>query len=250
MTTRFHFVVLVSLGAAACTTAPPAPVTLPAPPPSAVALVDAMTATISAGKLPSHADILKVYLAFDGTRNGALGPREWRQASLVLFDAMDRNHDGVIERSEIGNNALIREAFPSFDEAREGKLTKQEFIELRDTIFRAADIDRNNYLTFVEYELLVLLRRTGWTDRNRDGHIEMSELGAMLARAFSLLDSNHDDVLTADETTLFAPANREAMDPNKTGRVTPEQLVNGYRFLLGADQVNRNLVARAVPLNR
>lgn len=246
MTARGPFIALISLATAGCSTTTPAPVAPPATTPATIALVAAMTATAASGKLPSHADILKVYLAFDGTRNGALGPREWRQASLVLFDAMDQNHDGVIVRSELGGNAMIREAFPSVDEARDGKLTREEFVDLRATIFRAADIARNDFLTFAEYELLVLLRRTGWTDR--DGRIAMSELGAALARAFAILDADHDGALTGHETNLFSPASRDAMDPEKTGRITVDQLINGYRFLLGADQINRNLVARAVPL--
>jgi hypothetical protein len=38
------------------------------------------------------------------------------------------------------------------------------------------------------------------------------------------------------------------MDPEKTGRITLEQCVNGYRFLLGADDVSRNLKAGPVGL--
>jgi hypothetical protein len=247
MTLRLPAVTLLGLALVACTTAPPPP----APPvasSSTVALVAALTPTL--GVLPPHAATRSAYLAFDSTHNGALGPDEWRRASAALFSAADKNHNAAIEYAELGNNALVREGFPSFDTDRDGKLTLPEFLALRETILRAADIDGNAYITFVEYELLVLLRRTGWMDRNRDGRIQMFELGAILGRAFGLLDTDHDGRLSRGESGFLAPAHRAAIDPASTGLITPDQLVNGYRFLLGADQVNRNLVPRTVPLKK
>jgi len=241
MPTRVLFLALLGLATASCTTTAP-----PTAAPPTVALVAAMTAI--SGALPTHAEIRAAYDAIDTSGNGAIDQNEWRNASLALFAITDKNHDGVIERAEIGNNAMMREAFPSVDEGHNGKLTKDEFLELRATIFRAADIDHNDYITYVEYELLVLLRRTGWIDRDKDGRIEMSELRTVLEQAFKLLDANHDGALTGDETAFLAPAHLTAMDPKNTGRITLEQLINGYRFLLGADQVNRNVVSRGFTL--
>jgi Ca2+-binding EF-hand superfamily protein len=204
----------------------------------------AMTTATHNMAIPTHAEILATFLANDTTHNGAIDPNEWRTASRALFEITDKNHDGVIERAEVGDNALIREAFPDFAQGHDGKLTKQEFLDLRETIFHAADIDGNGYITFVEYEILVLLRRTGWVDRDKDGRIEMSELRTVLEQAFKLLDAKHDGALTGNDTELFAPESLAAMDPQHTARITLEQLINGYRFLLGADQVNRNFMPR------
>lgn len=226
----------------------PGEITIPLRWPLAILLVTA-AALAAPPPLPPAAAIRDAYRQLDTTGNGAVGLKEWQAASRALFAATDKNHDGVIERAELGANALIREAFPDAAAGAEGKLPRDRFHALRDTIFRAADIDRNDYITLVEYELLVLLRRTGWRDRNDDGRIAMSELREILARAFALLDADRDGTLTAAESAFLAPAHLAATDPKKTGRITLEQLINGYRFLLGADQVNRNVVPRAFPLH-
>lgn len=200
--------------------------------------------------LPNHREIRAAFDALDATRNGAISPAEWRTAGEILFKSSDRNHDGAIEQSEIGDNALMREAFPQIDQGHHGRLAQDEFLTLRAAIFRAADIDDNDYLTFVEYELFVLLRRTGWTDRNDDDRIAMSELRQVLGQAFSLLDADHDGVVDGDELEFFAPDHRAAMDPGHTGRISLDELINGYRFLLGADVENRNLTRRAVSFAR
>lgn len=207
-----------------------------------------MTATTHNGAIPTHVEILATFLANDTTQNSAIGLNEWRTASRALFEITDKNHDGVIERAEVGDNALMREVFSNLPQGHDGKLTKQEFLDLRETIFRAADIDHNGYIAFVEYEILVLLRRTGWVDLDKDGRIEMSELRTVLERAFQLLDANHDGALTGNDMELLSPESLAAMDPKHTGRITLEQLINGYRFLLGADQVNRNVTPRGYPL--
>jgi Ca2+-binding EF-hand superfamily protein len=201
------------------------------------------------GPLPTHAEIRAAFDPLDANHDGTISRSEWRAKSEMLFAALDKNHDRFVDRAEMGANQMLREAFPEADAKGDGRLSQAEFIRLREIIFRAADIDRDDKISFVEYELLVLLRRTGWRDRNEDGRIEMSELSEALAQAFPLIDTNLDGVLQGEECAFLAPAHREAMDPEKTGRITLRQFINGYRFLLGADQVNRNIVPRAVPLS-
>ncbi len=201
------------------------------------------------GPLPTHAEIRAAFDSLDSNHDGTISQTEWRTKSELLFATLDKNHDGFVDRVEIGANQMLLETFPEVDAKGDGRLSRPEFIRLRDIIFRAADIDRDDQISFVEYELLVLLRRTGWHDRNQDGRIEMSELNEALEQAFPLLDTNLNGVLAGEECAFLAPAHREAMDPKKTGRITLRQFINGYRFMLGADQINRNLVPRTTPLS-
>lgn len=200
--------------------------------------------------LPSHAETRANFALLDTSGNLAISLTEWRAATAALFESTDTNRDGYIDQGELGSNVLARETFPSVDGGRDGRLSKREFRAFREVIFRTADIDRNDYITFVEYEILVILRRMGWKDRNRDGRIAISELTAVLTRAFPWLDLNRDEVLTGNELKFLAPAHLEAMDPRRTGRVTLIAMINGYRIGLGADQVNRNIVPRGMPLPR
>jgi len=212
-----------------------------------LAVLGVSTALAASGPLSTHAEIAAAFHALDSNGSGAIFPDEWRAASLALFAALDKNHDGLIERAEIDDNALVRDTLPTTADGQNAKLTKDEYLEWRDTIFNDADIERAGYLTFVEYELLVVMQRTGWSDTDHRGHVEMSDLRGVLEQAFKLLDVNHDGVLTGDETAFLAPAHLSVMDPKKSGRITLGQLINGFRFLLGADEVNRNVESGASP---
>jgi hypothetical protein len=190
--------------------------------------------------LPTAQQLQAMFHEIDASGNGAIDAREWRDASVRLFQLTDLNHDDILDETELAANARLRAAYPNLGTFRRGVIAREEFMALRDGMFRGGDIDRNDYVSAVEYEILLLARRTGWNDRNRDERINMSELRDILFGAFIILDVDGDGWLSAAETPFLSPRNRAEMDPEQTGRISRDQLVNGYRWLLGADTTNKN----------
>lgn len=200
-----------------------------------------LVAPASPAALPTHAEIRSAFDALDTSRNGAVSFTEWGAAGDMLFWRLDVNGDGVLFPNEVGDSALMLEMFPKADQTRDGRLSRAEFGRLRGLIFQIADVDHNDYIAFAEYELLVLLRRSGWEDKSGYGRILPSKLRALLKRSFPPLDVNGDGVLTGDEAGFFAAAHRKAMDPKGTGRITLDQIYKAYRWLVGFDMRNHNL---------
>lgn len=130
--------------------------------------------------------------------------------------------DGYVTSAEVGTNAILREALPAFAANHSGRLSRPEFVALRRTISEGTDISPHDYLTFAEYELLILMRRSGWADRNHAGWIQMPELQAVLTSALTLLNRNQDGVITGEERAFFSPAHLQAMDLARTGSITLE----------------------------
>jgi hypothetical protein len=52
-------------------------------------------------------------------------------------------------------------------------------------------------------------RKFGRLDRNRDGYLDRSEIGAFVARRFARLDANGDGVLTRSERAAHRQARRQ-----------------------------------------
>lgn len=181
-----------------------------------------------------------MFSAIDRSGNGAIDAFEWREASERIFQLTDLNQDNILDETELAQNARLRAAYPELGTIRRGVIGRTEFITMRQTLFYAGDIDRNDYISPVEYEILVLVRRAGWNDRNADERINMSELRTILGSAFMKLDTDADGILSMEETPFLSPQHRAEMDPEGTGRISREQLLNGYRWLLGADTSNKN----------
>lgn len=187
---------------------------------------------LAAAALPPAADIRKDFTALAGTASPrSIDREEWEAASFSLFQATDRNKDNFLDASELENS---REALAAADENRDGKLSVTEFMQLRRAIFKAADMDRDEMLTYFEFELLVLLGQTGWTDTNRNGRIEVSELKEALAQAFAKLDTNHDGKLTQEEAAYMGAMQWRMGDSDQNGSLTAEEFTRGYLMSLGA----------------
>jgi len=129
-------------------------------------------------------------------------------------------------------SAIAQDTFLRADTDHDGRLSVSEFMELRRAIFRIADIDRDDNLTYVEYELLIVMEQVGWTDRNHDGRIELSELRESLGKAFEQLDPNHDGQLSPAEAVFMPEREFKRFDRNHDGQLSAEEFVNGYRTAL------------------
>ena len=181
---------------------------------------------------PRAAQIRAAFVQIDVTHNGAINPDEWDRASFALFAAADKNNDNFIDPGELTASAIAQDTFLRADTDHDGRLSVSEFMELRRAIFRIADIDRDDNLTDVEYELLIVMEQVGWTDRNHDGRIELSELRESLAKAFEQLDSNHDGRLSPAEAVFMPDREFKRFDRNHDGQLSAEEFVDGYRIAL------------------
>ena len=182
----------------------------------------------AAQAVPGAGEISAAFTAMDTSGNGAISRAEWEQASFALFHAADKNGDNFLTPGELGGSTITQDTFMAADEDRDGKLSVAEFMRLRRALFVAADIDHNENLTRIEYELLTLLSRTGWSDRNHNGRIEPSELRESLVQAFGRLDEDHDGFLSPAELAYMTPARCERFDENHDGKLTQDEFVTGY----------------------
>lgn len=186
-------------------------------------------ASSAAAPLPAAAQIKTAFDALDSSRNGAINGAEWDRASFVLFRSFDKNNDDAIDREELKATSIAPDTFRRIDLDQDDRLNAGEFTEHRRTLFLIADIDRNDYLSPVEYELFIIMERTGWQDANQNGRVELSELTSSLNRAFDDLDQNRDGALQLAEAAFMRPAALTRYDGNRDGELSREEFVAGYR---------------------
>ncbi len=186
----------------------------------------------AARAFPAAAQIKTAFAAIDTSKNSALSVEEWDAASFALFRAADKNNNNVIDAAELQGSTIAQDTFLRADTDRDGRLSVGEFMELRRTIFRVADIDRDEFLGFVEYELLIVMEQVGWTDRNQNGRIELSELGDSLDKAFEVLDTDRDRQLSAEEATHMPADWLKKFDTDANGKLSPQEFIAGYRTTL------------------
>lgn len=195
---------------------------------AALSLVAVRTAVVAA-PLPTAAQIKTAFDALDTSRNGAINGGEWDRASFALFRSFDKNNDDVIDREELKATAIAPDTFRRIDLDQDDRLNAGEFTEHRRALFLIADIDRNDYLSPVEYELFIIMERIGWQDTNQNGRVELSELTASLQKAFDELDENRDGALQLAEAAFMRPAALTRYDSNRDGALSREEFVAGYR---------------------
>lgn len=180
-------------------------------------------------RLPAAEQIGTAFAALDSSRNGAIDGTEWQAATDALFRAADRNADAFIDGDELAAGAIAQDTFLRANLDGDARLSRSEFSELRRALFRTADIDRNGFLAPVEFELFVLMEHVGWADANRNSRIELSELAAVLARAFAALDADGDGALSRSEAAYLRPAAFARYDAGGDGRLGRDEFVGGYR---------------------
>jgi Ca2+-binding EF-hand superfamily protein len=70
---------------------------------------------------------------------------EAKKAGATLFDKLDRDRDGTLDRRELGGRLSAAE-FASADPDNDGTLSKDEFLKVVENRFQAADPDNDGTL--------------------------------------------------------------------------------------------------------
>ena len=109
-----------------------------------------------------------------------------------ILNALDRNHDSILDANEI---AVAATSLLTLDANHDGNLTPDEVRVRQQTVE-----DRVNHM-FDEF------------DSNKDGKLQRTEVPEGLAAQFDAMDANHDGVLDKAELLQYqsthAPARRE-----------------------------------------
>ena len=107
------------------------------------------------------------------------------------FDALDKNHDGVLTRAEAAGNPRLLKGFDVADKNNDGTLSRAEYLaatakrKVRDVVNKPSDPDPG-------FNAL---------DKNGDGFISRAEArgNPYLEKQFKSADSNHDGKLNRAE---------------------------------------------------
>ena len=111
-------------------------------------IVLAFTAgTFLAGVLPvlaqsRHSNWIRM---FDTDNDGTVDLAEAKKAASALFDKLDRDHDGALDKRELARRLTPKE-FAAADADHDGTLTKDEYLAVVEQRFSAADPDHDGKL--------------------------------------------------------------------------------------------------------
>ena len=81
----------------------------------------------------------------DPDNDGTVDLDEAKKAASALFDRLDRNHNGVLNKRELGGRVTPQE-FAVADPDKDGTLTKDEYLTVVEKRFKAADLDNDGKL--------------------------------------------------------------------------------------------------------
>src|SRR5215813_10743887 len=83
--------------------------------------------------------------ALDPDNDGTVSLDEAKKAASTLFDRLDRNHNRVLNKRELGGRVTPQE-FAVADPDKDGTLTKDEYLTVVEKRFKAADPDNDGKL--------------------------------------------------------------------------------------------------------
>ena len=82
---------------------------------------------------------------FDTDNDGTVDLAEAKKAASALFDKLDRDHDGALDKRELARRLTPKE-FAAADPDHDGTLTKDEYLAAVEQRFTAADPDHDGTL--------------------------------------------------------------------------------------------------------
>jgi hypothetical protein len=87
---------------------------------------------------------------FDTDNDGTIDVEEAKKAASTLFDRLDRDHDGTLDRRELAGRLGSKE-FAAADPDHDGTLTKDEYLAVVEQRFNAANPDNDGNLDAKEF---------------------------------------------------------------------------------------------------
>src|SRR5260370_35563249 len=88
---------------------------------------------------PGHSNWIRM---FDTDNDGTGDLAEAKKAASALFDKLDRDHDGTLDKRELAGRLTPKE-FAAADRDHEGTFTNDEDLAVVEQRFTAADPDHN-----------------------------------------------------------------------------------------------------------
>src|SRR5882724_677386 len=82
---------------------------------------------------------------FDTDNDGTVDLAEAKKAASAVFDRLDRDKDGTLDRRELRGRLSPKE-FAAADPDKDGTLTKDEYLAVVEQRFKAADPDNDGTL--------------------------------------------------------------------------------------------------------
>jgi Ca2+-binding EF-hand superfamily protein len=93
---------------------------------------------------PAFAALRRAMRLLDTDNDGIVDLDEVKKAASMLFDKLDRDHDGTLDRRELGGRLSAAE-FASAD-PEDGTLSKDEYLKVIENRFKAAGPDNDGTL--------------------------------------------------------------------------------------------------------
>jgi Ca2+-binding EF-hand superfamily protein len=172
------------------------------------------------------------YQSRDLNHDGALTRSEWRDET-AFFDGVDRNDDGRITLDEYRNPPTggVEDRFSAKDRNHDGVLSRSEWRD-ETVVFNRADPNNDGVVTLREYRVLPAVEpreaRFNQLDRDRDGVLERGEWPRDENVAHDRADRNRDGMVSFQEFAALPPAdyreeNFDELDRDNNGVVSRQE---------------------------
>jgi EF hand len=109
-------------------------------------------ASVFAGPMPAFAKSkgASPVQALDTDKDGTVDLQEAKKAASDLFDKLDRDHEGTLDKRELAGRLSAKE-LAAADPDHDGTLTKDEYLAIVEQRFKAANADNDGTLDAKEF---------------------------------------------------------------------------------------------------